>query len=78
MKNVVRHICQALLLLCLPVLGAAQEDAPDQVLFTNVHVFDGVSENRIENANVLIEGNKIKAVSTEDLQAPGATVIDSE
>ena len=76
MKNVVTHICQALVLLCLPVLGAAQDDAPEQVLFTNVHVFDGVSEDRIENANVLIEGNKIKTVSTEDFEAPGATVID--
>lgn len=54
---------------------AAQEAAP-QTLFTNVHVFDGVNEARIENASVLVEGNLIKAVSTEAIDAPGATVID--
>ena len=32
----------------------AQDDDPAQTLFTNVHVFDGVSDERIENANVLI------------------------
>jgi imidazolonepropionase-like amidohydrolase len=41
-----------------------------------VHVFDGVSEARIENANVLVEGNLIKAVSTDPIEAEGATVID--
>ncbi|GAB5437399.1 metal-dependent hydrolase family protein [Falsiruegeria mediterranea] len=54
----------------------AQDDAPAQTLFTNVHVFDGVNEARIENASVLIEGNLIKAVSTEAIDAPNATVID--
>lgn len=55
--------------------AVAQEDPP-QTLFTNVHVFDGVNEARIENASVLIEGNLIKTVSTEPVDAPGATVID--
>jgi imidazolonepropionase-like amidohydrolase len=35
-----------------------------------------VSEARITNANVLVEGNLIKTVSTEAIDAPGATVID--
>jgi imidazolonepropionase-like amidohydrolase len=61
--------------LCVPLIAAAQE-APKQVLFTNVHVFDGVNEDRTENANVLVEGNKIKTVSTDVIQAPGAIVID--
>jgi imidazolonepropionase-like amidohydrolase len=60
----------------LAAVGAAlAQDAP-QTLFTNVHVFDGVSEARIENANVLVEGNLIKAVSTDPIEAEGATVID--
>ena len=42
--------------LSLPLAVAAQ-GTPGQVLFTNIHVFDGVSKNRIENANVLVEGN---------------------
>ncbi len=57
-----------------PVL--AQDAAPEQTLFTNVHVFDGVNEQRIENASVLVEGNLIKTVSTSQIDAPNATVID--
>ena len=34
------------------------------------------SAQRIENANVLIEGNLIKTVSTSPIDAGGATVID--
>ncbi len=55
--------------------AALGQDAP-QALFTNVHVFDGVNEDRIENANVLVEGNLIKTVSTDPIGAEGATVID--
>ena len=46
-----------------------------QVLFTNVHVFDGVSEKRVENANVLVEDNLIKQISADTITADGATVI---
>ena len=63
----------ALLTMAAPL--AAQED-PKQVLFTNVHIFDGVNEARIENASVLVEGNMIKTVSTDTVDAPGAEVID--
>lgn len=51
--------------------------APDgPTLFTNVHVFDGHNEKRIENANVLVEGKLIKQVSTDPIKADGAKVID--
>ena len=50
--------------------------ASAQTLITNVHVFDGVNETRIENANVLIEDNLISAVSTDPIESEGATVID--
>jgi imidazolonepropionase-like amidohydrolase len=53
---------------------AQQEDFP--ILFTNVHVFDGVNEERIENANVLIVGNMIAQVSAEPISAANARVID--
>jgi predicted amidohydrolase YtcJ len=56
----------------------AQDQEEPQTLFTNVHVFDGVNEQRIENASVLVEGNLIKAVSTDAIDAPNATVIDGE
>jgi len=55
---------------------AIAQDNPAQILITNVNVFDGVNENLIENANVLIEGNLIAAVSTDPIKAKGATVID--
>ncbi|MGE0056327.1 MAG: amidohydrolase family protein [Hyphomicrobium sp.] len=55
----------------------AQQSAPKpQTLFININVFDGVNEKRIENANVLVEGNLIKQVSTSPIGAQGATVID--
>ena len=57
-------------------LPASAQDAPAQTLFTNVHIFDGVNEARIENASVLVEGNLIKTVSTGVIDAPEATVID--
>ena len=47
-------------------------------LFTNVNVFDGKNEKLIENANVLVEGNTIKTVSTEKIEPGDATVIDDD
>jgi hypothetical protein len=41
------------------VSASVAQNAP-QTLFTNVYVFDGVSEDRIENANVLVEGNSLE------------------
>lgn len=63
-----------ILLLFLVTPGLAQ--TPDQTLFTNVAVFDGVSDTLIENANVLVEGNLIKQVSTSRISAKGAKVVD--
>ncbi|WP_120500996.1 amidohydrolase family protein [Roseovarius sp. EL26] len=64
--------------LLLASMAHAQEEKQPQTLFTNVHVFDGVNEARIENASVLVEGNLIKSVSTEAIEAPDAAVIDGE
>jgi imidazolonepropionase-like amidohydrolase len=65
--------CLAALVFALPVW--AQNNAPTQTLFTNVYIFDGISERRLAG-NVLVEGNMIKQVSGESISAPGATVID--
>lgn len=68
-----------LLLVTVAAAGPAraqEADSVSRVLFTNVHVFDGVNEDRIENAYVLVEDNLIKTVSTDPLPAGGATVID--
>lgn len=58
--------------------GYANAEDPRQVLFVNVHVFDGVRDTRLENASVLVEGNMIKAVSAEPIDAPGALRVDGD
>lgn len=67
----------AVAMLCMPLMANAQDEAPAQMLFTNVHIFDGVNEERMAG-NVLVEGNLIKQVSAEAIDAPGATVIDGD
>ena len=54
--------------------GLAQEARP--ILFTNVSVFDGVNEALIEDANVVVTGNLITAVSAEPLAVANGVVID--
>lgn len=63
------------LVLVMP-LSVTAENSPNQVLFTNVHVFNGVDGKRLEGANVLVAGNLIKSVSTDAIAAPGADIID--
>ena len=70
-----RKVCAILCLLSMSIAVNAQ-DTSMPILFTNVHVFDGVSEERIENANVLVVGNLIAEVSTEPLAAANARIID--
>ena len=50
------------------------QDGP--ILITNVNVFDGVNEELIVNANVVVTGNLITGVSTEPLAVAGGQVID--
>ena len=74
MKHRKRNICAALAAIALlagglssaePADEQVEKEKPRQVLFTNVKVFDGVSKDLLENANVLVEGNLIKSVSTK-------------
>ncbi len=60
------------------VAQQAEPDAPRQVLFTNVNIFDGVSAELTENGSVLVEGNLIKAVSSGSIDAPEAFIVDGE
>ena len=74
------------LLLCasvwFPVLAAAndaasaEEEQPTRVLFTNVNVFDGVSESLDMNTTVLVENNLIKNIGQSIALPEGAQVID--
>ena len=80
MKNLALLLCAAAALLAIAAIPtfAADEKPKPKTLVTNVHIFDGVNEKRIENANVLVEGNLIKQISTDPIKADGATVIDGE
>jgi len=66
----------ALAILAWVIDASAQDDKPASILFTNVHVFDGRSEERIEDANVLVTGHLIAKVSSDPMDAGEATVID--
>ena len=54
----------------------AQDTDTTPILITNVNVFDGVNETLVENASVVVTGNLITQISTEDLAVAGGTVID--
>jgi len=67
----------SLLLLALGSFAAtAAEQSATQVLFNNVNVFDGYTDDLQMGMHVLVEGNLIKQISDEPIQAPGAKVID--
>lgn len=74
MKRLLSNLVSLALLLSSSALLA--QDEREAILFTNVNIFDGIHEQRIENANVLIESNLIAEVSTTPIEANGATVID--
>lgn len=61
-----------------PSAALAQDEAPRQVLFTNVNIFNGVDGELMENGSVLVEGNLIKTVSAEAIDAPDAYTVDGE
>lgn len=55
----------------------AKDDAPRQVLFTNVNIFDGKTDGLSEGMSVLIEGNLIKKIAKSDIEArDDATIVD--
>lgn len=77
MRKILETVAGLALVAATATSALSQEaDALPLTLFTNVHVFDGVNEARIENANVLVEGNLIKTVSTDVIEPGDAAVID--
>jgi imidazolonepropionase-like amidohydrolase len=60
-------------LLSVPML--AQDSTPQQTLFNNVMIFDGINDELMAG-NVLVEGSMIKQVSTDAISASGARTID--
>jgi len=57
------------------VQAADKQELP-QVLFNNVNIFNGTENKLYENHQVLVEGNLIKTISAQAIDAPNATVID--
>ncbi|NJN05126.1 MAG: amidohydrolase family protein, partial [Rhodobacteraceae bacterium] len=75
--NTNRTLTAMLAALCLLTGPAwAQKAEPQVTVFTNVNVFDGKNEKLIRNANVVVTGNRITAVSTESPAVAGGQVID--
>jgi len=69
----------ALLAACcitVPASLAAQEEAPPQVLITNVNVRDGTSEGLLNGLDVLVTGHIITQLAGDISPPSGATVID--
>ena len=62
--------------LTIAVASAQEETQPNRIMFTNVNVFDGVSESLEMNTNVLVEDNLIAAVGPSITMPEGAEVID--
>jgi imidazolonepropionase-like amidohydrolase len=60
-------------LLSVPML--AQDSTPQQTLFNNVMIFDGINDELMAG-NVLVEGSMIKQVSTDAISASRARTID--
>ena len=76
----IRRLFVGVLAACAVAVSSHAQDSdsaePDQIMFTNVNVFDGVSESLDMNTNVLVEGNQIVAVGQSITLPEGAEVIN--
>jgi imidazolonepropionase-like amidohydrolase len=62
-----------------PARSPSPQPGPPQVLFQNVHIFDGKGTALTGPSNVLVRGNRIERISATSIPADataGATVID--
>ncbi|MBO9448093.1 amidohydrolase family protein [Ruegeria sp. R14_0] len=64
------------LALCFIGTTALGQNDVERTVVTNVHLFDGVSDERLEDISILIEGHLISTISTDPISAEGAIVID--
>ena len=76
MRRMAVLLLWSIMVIASPLALAQNAQTKPQVLFVNVSVFDGVNEKLAMDASVLVEGNLIKEVSTNPIEAKGATVID--
>jgi imidazolonepropionase-like amidohydrolase len=65
--------------LAMMMSGAALAQAPPEVLFRNVRVFDGKSDRLTAPTSVLVRGNLIATIGPAAVPAsPGTTVVEGE
>ncbi len=65
----------AILLFSSAAFADEKKEAPKQVLFKNVHVWDGTSEGITKKINVLVEGNLIKKLRASESDAHDKALI---
>ena len=76
MKKITK-LTMCLLLAISTAIFAEEEKAPEQILFTNVNIFDGKNNKLSKGMNVLVESNLIKTISKGARATnPEAIVID--
>ena len=78
MTTSIRHFAITILsavFISAPAIAQEQEQ-PNRIMFTNVNVFDGVSETLNMNTNVLVEGNLIKSIGPSITLPEGTEAID--
>ena len=68
-------VAAALLAAPLAAHAAEEDKPPQQILFTNVNIFDGFADTLQKGMSVLVEGNFIKEVG-RSISAPDAVVVD--
>lgn len=52
-----------------------QKEQPSSILFENVRIFNGISNQLSEPSNVLVVGNKIKTISKSSISPPSGTSL---
>lgn len=77
-KTIILAAVMTMILMAFTQQVLAAEEAPQQVLFKNVNVFNGTENKLYEGLNVLITGNKIDKIGKGVAGRPDATVIDGE
>ena len=69
----------SLIFINLSFVAYAQDTAPAQTLFVNVNIFNGTDNRLYEDHSVLVEGNRIKSISSGDIAvSDGATIVDGK
>ncbi|MCP4197102.1 MAG: amidohydrolase family protein, partial [Proteobacteria bacterium] len=74
--NTILTITALAVVMALPQAQAQEEKEPNQILITNVNVWDGRSDAVKKGVDVLVEGNKIKKIGKID--APKAVKVDGQ